>query len=259
MRRIAFGIVGLSATLFLFASERAFAGPPFITHDPEPVDYGHWEIDGFSAGAHGRGDTSGIGPSFEVNYGVLPELQLHVLGGLAFDDPVSGHLQMGVSDTELGAKYRFINPGPDDWWPQVAVFPLVEAPTGNAQRGLGAGTWQGFLPVWVQKDFGKWTTYGGGGYWVNPGPGNRNYWFTGWTLQRKVTDNLLLGGEVFHQTSSMVDRDGSWGFNLGGTYDFTKHYHLLFSAGRGGLLYAVDAAAVTADPLTHYLGIQWTF
>jgi hypothetical protein len=57
----------------------------------------------------------------------------------------------------------------------------------------------------------------------------------------------------------MVDRDGSWGFNLGGTYDFTKHYHLLFSAGRGGLLYAVDAAAVTADPLTHYLGIQWTF
>jgi hypothetical protein len=88
MRRIAFGIVGLSATLFLFASERAFAGPPFITHDPEPVDYGHWEIDGFSAGAHGRGDTSGIGPSFEVNYGVLPELQLHVLGGLAFDDPV---------------------------------------------------------------------------------------------------------------------------------------------------------------------------
>lgn len=48
------------------------------------------------------------------------------------------------------------------------------------------------------------------------------------------------------------------GFNLGGGYDFTEHYHLLFSAGQGGLLYAVDAAA-TRNPSTYYLAFQWTF
>jgi hypothetical protein len=247
----------LFAMVALLATNPVLAGPPFITDDPEPVDLGHWEVYGFSAGASGHGDTSGVGPSIEVNYGAAPNLQLHLIANLAYDDPSGGHFQMGLGDTELGTKYRFISPGEDDWWPQIGVFPLVEIPTGNAKRGLGAGYTQAFLPVWVQKDFGKWTTYGGGGYWINPGPGNRNYWFTGWLLQRQVTDNFALGAEIFHQTPSMAGRGDSTGFNLGGVYDITEQYHLLFSAGRGGLLYAVDAAAVT-NPTTYYFAFQWT-
>jgi len=137
-------------------------------------------------------------------------------------------------------------------------FPLVEVPTGDARRNLGAGQAQAFLPVWVQKDFGKWTTYGGGGYWINPGPGARNYWFAGWLVQRQMTDKLAFGAEIFHQTSSMVGRGGASGFSVGGQYDVTDHYHLLFSVGRGGLAYAVDAAAVR-DPVTYYLAFQKTF
>ena len=53
-------------------------------------------------------------------------------------------------------------------------------------------------------------------------------------------------------------RGGSAGFNLGGIYDFNEHTHLLFSGGRGGILYAVDAAAVS-NPATYYLAVQWTF
>jgi hypothetical protein len=236
----------------------AAAGPPFVTDDPEPVDDGHWEVYLFSAGAHGPGGTSGLGPSIEVNYGAVPNLQLHVISGLAFDDPAGGASRNGPSDTELGAKYRLIDPSPNDWWPQVGVFPLLEVPTGNAARGLGAGYTQAFLPVWLQKDFGKWTTYGGGGYWINPGHGNRNYWFAGWLLQRQVTEKLALGAEVFYQTSSMQGRTSSTGFNFGGIYDVTSHDHVLISAGRGGLLYAVDPAGVT-DPFTYYAGFQWTF
>ena len=56
----------------------------------------------------------------------------------------------------------------------------------------------------------------------------------------------------------MVGRGGVTGFNLGGQYDFTDHYHLLFSAGRGGLVYAVDGARVT-NPVTYYAAFQWTF
>ena len=258
MRSFHCRISGLAALAALMTAAPAWAGPPFITDDPEPVDLGHWEVYAFSAGAIGPGDASGVGPSVEINYGAAPNLQLHAIANLAYDAPAGGPDRMGVGDTELGAKYRFITPHKDDWWPQVGGFPLLEIPTGDARRGLGAGYVQAFLPVWVQQDFGKWTTYGGGGYWINPGPGNRNYWFTGWLLQRQVTDKLALGGEIFHQTSSMVGRGGSTGFNLGGQYDFTEHYHLLFSAGQGGLLYAVDAAAVT-HPVTYYLGFQWTF
>lgn len=241
----------------LFAATPAWAGPPFITDDPEPVDPGHWEVYGFSSGANGHGDTTGLGPSFEVNYGAAPGVQLHVIGGFAYDDQPGGRQQMGPSDTELGTKIRLVDPGKDHWWPQVGIFPLVEIPTGNAKRGLGAGEWQEFLPVWLQKDFGKWTTYGGGGYWINPGAGNRNYWFFGWLMQRQVTDTLALGVEIFHTTSNMIGRTGASGFNVGGVYDFTDHYHLLLSVGRGGIADAVDGQAV-GYPTTYYVALQWT-
>src|ERR1700720_527038 len=37
----------------------AQAGSPFVTDDPEPVEYGHWEIIGFSLGTLVHGDSTG--------------------------------------------------------------------------------------------------------------------------------------------------------------------------------------------------------
>jgi len=95
--------------------------------------------------------------------------------------------------------------------------------------------------------------YGGSGYWINPGPGNKNYWFTGAVLERKITDHFMLGIELFYQTANVVSTastgfggqtmlpqpshnigtEPSTGFNIGGIYDFTEPYHFLFSFGRG--------------------------
>ncbi len=245
------------AAALLLSARLVHAEPPFITSDAEPVDYQHWEFYGFTSGVREHGNTSGRLPGVEVNYGAAPELQLHVVATYAFDAPNGEVRRAGVGDTELGVKYRILDTEKDDWRPQVAVYPLVEVPTGNATRGLGAGYTQAFLPVWLQKESGEWTTYGGGGYWINPGSGNRNYWYAGWLLQRHVAESLALGGEVFHQTSAAVGREGSFGFNLGGVYDFSRHSHLLFSAGRGGLVYAVDPSGI-AQPFAYYLAVQWT-
>jgi hypothetical protein len=244
-------------------SSPVLAGPPFLTDDPEPVDYGHWEIDSFSMGTIVHGDAAGALPGVEINYGVLPGVQLHVKASIGFNSQDFTGTEFGYGDSEIGVKYRFINPGDDDWWPQVAIYPAVDAPTGSVVHGLGTGATHAFLPLWMQKNFGKWSTYGGGGYWINPGPGNRNYWFLGWQVQRQVTSNLTLGGELFHQTASTTGEPGSvgfplgtqvtTGFNLGGTYDFSDNYHLLFSAGRG------IQNADTSNRFAYYLGFQWTF
>jgi hypothetical protein len=151
-----------------------------------------------------------------------------------------------------------INPGQGDWLPQISVYPQIELPTGDAKRGLGAGYVQAFLPVWLQKSFGAWTSDAGAGYWINPGPANRNYWFVGWMLQRQVTTKLALGAEVFHQTSDMIGQGGATGFNLGGQYDVTDHLRLLLSVGRGGLAYALDTAS-TPNPVTYYAGFLLTY
>jgi hypothetical protein len=241
----------------------AMAGPPFLTDDPEPVDLGHWEVIGFSTGSVMHGDTAGTLPGVEINYGALPGVQLHVKLPIAFNSQDVTGTQFGDGDTEFGAKIRLLNPGDDDWWPQLAIYPAIDAPTGSVERGLGTGATHAFLPVWLQKNFGKWTTYGGGGYGINPGPGNRDYWFVGWEVQREITDNLALGVELFHQTAFTTGGPGSvgyplgtqptTGFNVGGAYDFTEHYHLLFSAGR-----AIQNAA-TSNLFSYYLGFQWTF
>ena len=243
----------VAVDLALVVAQPAIAGPPFRTDDPVPVDLGHWEVYGFSTATNAGGDTSGFLPATEINYGAAPNLQLHVILPLAFDAPPDSGARFGYGDTEFGVKYRFIEEDEHGWRPQVAIFPLLEAPTGNAARGLGTGSTHAYLPVWLQKDFGAWTTYGGGGYWINPGVGNKNYWFSGWLLQRQVIEKLALGGEIFHQTADTVPGHDQTGFNLGGVYDFTDHYHLLFSAGSG------LQNANTTNRFSYYLAFQWTF
>src|SRR6185437_8662763 len=133
--------IAACAALAMSVAGAARAGPPF-----------------FTAGTHVQGDSSGVLAGTEVNYGAAPNLQLHIIAPLAYDDPRGGSTQVGVGDIELGAKYRFITPGEKDWFPQVGIFPLIEVPSGNADRGLGQGRTRVFLPVWLQKDFGDWTT-----------------------------------------------------------------------------------------------------
>ena len=70
---------------------------------------------------------------------------------------------------------------------------------------------------------------GGGGYWINRGnAGDKNYWFFGALLQRKITDELSVSGEIFHQPANAVDGDDSTGFNFGAIYDFNDHVHSVF-------------------------------
>jgi hypothetical protein len=246
-------LAGLVLVALVLGAGAAQAGPPFRTDDPEPVELHHWEVYGFSTATHVKGDSSGILPGIEINYGALPEMQLHIVLPLAFDRPEGSGTKFGYGDTELGVKYRFVNEDENGWRPQIGIFPLLELPSGNEARGLGTGHVHAFIPLWLQKGLGKWLSYGGGGYWINPGAGNKNYWFLGWLVQRQVTDDLALGGEIFHQSADTIGGEDQTGFNLGGIWDITEHYHLLFSAGRGIL------HATTTNAFSYYLALQWTY
>ncbi|MBP7677966.1 MAG: hypothetical protein KBB14_16785 [Thermoanaerobaculia bacterium] len=130
---------------------------------------------------------------------------------------------------ELGAKYRFVEE--TDERPQIGVFPLVELPSGDADRGLGAGHVRAFLPIWIQKRFGAWTTYGGG-YWINPGAGNCDYWFAGGQVQVHATSSLSPGIEIYYQSPSTQGRNSEVHYNAGLILDLGEKSHVLLSAGR---------------------------
>lgn len=230
----------------------AWAGPPFVTDDPEPVEYRHWEF--YVASQHNKtaDGWSGNAPSFELNYGVVPNVQLHVIAPLAYDAPGQGSQHYGYGDTEVGVKYRFIQE--TEHLPQVGIFPLLQVPSGSESDGLGGGHLQALLPVWLQKSWGEkgheWTSYGGGGYGINPGPDNRDWGFVGALLQRRVWENVLIGGEIYHRTSTGVGERADTAFNLGTVIDFGEHHHLLFSAGR-----SIDGPT----DFQVYLAYQFTF
>jgi hypothetical protein len=222
--------ISLLAALLLGGSLTVPAGPPFLTDDPEPVDYQNWEFYIASQHTQTADGRSGTAPHFEINYGVITNMQLHLIAPLAYDAPKDGSTHYGYGDTELGMKFRFIQE--TEKIPQVGIFPLLEIPTGSQSDGLGSGHVQAFLPVWLQKSFGDWTIYGGGGYGINPGAGNENWGFGGAVLQCQIRKNILIGGEVYHRTTMETGGRSDSAFNLGTVIDFTEHQHLLFSAGR---------------------------
>lgn len=234
--------------ILLIVSANASAGPPYVTDDPEPVEYRHGEIYFASLFFKQPEAWTGTGPHLEVNYGPLPNVQLHAIAPLVFYAPSQGSNSYGYGDTELGIKYRFVQES--DCLPQVGIFPLLEVPTGSHDRNLGSGHLQTFFPLWLQKSLGEWTGYGGGGYWINPGAHNRNWWFTGFVIQRRILPNVTPGFEIFHSTSQEIGQAGETRFNLGVVWDLTDVHHLLLSAGRG-----IEGP----NQLQGYLAYQLTF
>jgi hypothetical protein len=134
----------------------------------------------------------------------------------------------GYTYTEVGVKYRFIKETRNN--PEIGVFPIVEIPTVNDPR-FGQSNVQVYLPVWIQKSWNKLTTYGGAGYWINPGSGNKNWIFTGWEVQYDFTKLLTLGTELYYHTASAVDSNGAAGITLGGFVNCTENIHFIFSVG----------------------------
>jgi hypothetical protein len=149
----------------------------------------------------------------------------------------------------VGVKYRFLQESLDV--PQAAFFPQVNVPTGDAAKGLGSGQFQFLLPLWIQKSWGPWTTYGGGGYWISPGTGSQNWVFVGWEIQRDLSTFFTLGAEVFYHSPNITSQNDSVGFNLGGFINFDEINHIVFSAGKDFIQPEYQ--------FTGFLAYEWTF
>ena len=63
------------AIVLLGLAQPALAGPPYLSDDPEPTDYKHYEIYTFSNGTATRDGRSGEA-GIDFNYGAAPNLQL---------------------------------------------------------------------------------------------------------------------------------------------------------------------------------------
>ena len=133
--------------IFALLAQPAFAGPPFVSDDPEPTDYRHFEIYAFSNGTSTRTGTNGE-TGIDFNYGAAHDLQLTATLPAGFDQPVGGKTVVGLGNIELAAKYRFLHQA--TFGLDVAIFPRVFLPSGSGKIGDNHASL--LLPLWVQKD-----------------------------------------------------------------------------------------------------------
>jgi hypothetical protein len=210
----------LAATL---GAGAAWAGPPYVTDDPEPTDLGKWEIYAYGDGTRFAHATEGA-TGFDINYGAAKDVQASAVVEV---DHAGG--RSGFGDLELGLKYRFVHQRAGSWVPDIALFPKIDLPT--ARHGFGSGHVDVVLPVWMQKDVGGWSLFGGGQYVINPGAGNRDYGLVGFAASRDISKHWNLGAEIYHQTADADDSRSTTGVRLGAEYALSEKWSLIGSAG----------------------------
>jgi hypothetical protein len=144
----------ITCAIVFGAMRPAWAGPPYLTDDPVPVAYRNYEIYIGYEGEYGNGESETSLPFAEINYGPLPNVQ------------IAGSFSLTKSgNDDFGIKYRFIPEGASR--PQVAFYPSV------------SNTQSVFLPLWAQKNIGRVTLFGGGGWSRSNVTGGQNYWSGG--------------------------------------------------------------------------------
>ena len=217
-------LVGVAMALGLAGA--AWAGPPYVTDDPEPTDLHKWEIYTFTGGSHVKGLTSGAG-GVDLNYGAAKDLQLTLVIPSEYES--GGDFHAGLGDIEMAAKMKVLHQ--EDVGLDVAFFPRVFMPT--APRHGAPRQASLLLPIWVGKDAGEWSVFGGGGYVINPGAGNRDFWQGGLAVTRDLGERLNLGGEVYYQSADVSGGKDFAGINLGVAYKLTDHLSLLAAGGPG--------------------------
>jgi hypothetical protein len=248
--------------LSLLAAPRLRAqGPPFQTDDPVPVDLHHYEFYIFSAADATPVERDFTGPAFEFNWGAIPRVQLHAVlpwgvaapaNNPAFLPSGAGPTAFGLTDAEFGTKIAFYEESKSV--PQIGIFPMLELPTGNSDKGLGVGKAWVKAPVWLQKNIGKWLLDGGAGYSFVSQTGYRNFAYGGFLVKYSFGERLELGGELF---SHGAEGDASPQVRGSTMVDFGGYYH--FRDPNKQLLFCYGHSVGGLTENYAYVGMYWTW
>ena len=237
-------------------------GPPYQTDDPVPVDFQHYEFYIFGITDSTPVVATSGSPAFEFNWGAVPRVQIHAVlpfgesaprNSAVYDPSGQGPSAYGLGDVELGAKIAFIKES--KYVPQIGSFTMFELPTGSYTKGLGVGKVWYKLPIWVQKNEGKWLFDGGAGYEVVPQTDYRNFAYGGFLIKRSLSERLELGAEVFAhgaEGAAAPQTEASAMIDIGGYYHFKKHPGEQFL-----FCYGHSVAGQTENYA--YVGMYWTW
>lgn len=238
----------IALLIFVFLPVVAYGGPPMLTGDPGTPGDGKWEINVAAVLEKRRSESRWEAPALDLNYGVGERIQLSYEVPWIVLSPEGENTRSGLGNSNVGVKWRFLDE--EKQGISMSTKPEFEfnPPNSSADRGLVDEGTVFRLPVQVEKKLGPVT--GGLEFGRAFKQKQEDSWIYGFILGHRFTESLEMLGEI-HGTGRPDFRKHETVFNVGGIWDLSKTYSMLFSAGR-----SFQSSAGDAPTLLLYAGMQ---
>lgn len=206
------------------------AGPPFDTDDPGTPEHHHFEVNIGYFSSQIRGSEAQAFPGFDIGYGYSNNIQFAVaFSGLSLREAGEKRID-GLGDTELEAKWRFLEETRHG--PQAALAYGIKVPTASRARSLGTGIVDHTLVLAVQKSFGRSALTTNLGVEIPGDRDSRPHGMYGLLYTFQATEHLTVGAEVFGSTSAAPGEREEFAWSLGLSYAFAPDRAFFLSLGR---------------------------
>ncbi len=225
----------------------AHAGTPYNVDDPATTEAGHTGISLNYFSTQIRGSEAQSAPNITVTYGQTPKLELDLLAGLATARASGTDRQTGFGDIVLGARWRFAEETRRA--PQVGLAYFLKVPTASTTYGLGTGKADHLLYLMAAKSYGKAYVFGQAGCGCPGMKGQKNNAVYGLACTYQTTEKLVLGVQVYGNTTPADGVPGELAYGVG----LTDNY-----AANQALLVAASHSTRGLSDLNLYVGITWT-
>jgi hypothetical protein len=149
--------------------------------------------------------------------GLLENLEVAVAGTLALDDPTDGETRVGLGDSLLVVKYRFLDEAPP--WPALLARFALRLPTGDEASGLGEGDMGVQLLLAASRTLGPVILTGNVGYGIAPEGADTDAVFLGASIEWAAGGAWRLVGEIVGDIAVAADADDTALIRVGVTWD----------------------------------------
>jgi hypothetical protein len=245
------GIFLIFGAAIFHSSAFAQGGPPMLTDDPGTVDYRHWEINTALTIEKSATSTAFEAPLVDINYGFRDGIQFKLEFPYAIVQDKGETRKTGVGSFNAGVKLRLRNNDRGGFaistYPQFEYKPPISIRRGVIDRGS-----EFLLPLEVARKIGPIDLNFELGYRFKRF--DRDQLLYGLAIGKQLTKRLELDAEVHGEPKRDLVGDDRV-INFGGRFQLSKHFTLLFSAGRS-LRPSFRDGAVN---LVMYTGLQSSF
>ena len=227
---------GLLCLVFLLMAGQSWAAHPLITDDTGTQGKGKFQLELNGQYDWDKQDSEGVSVKTEggqaaaiLSYGVAENvdlvLSLPYLWGKVKEEDVTVYDEKGIGDAVFEVKWRLFE---KDGF-SLALKPGISIPTGNDEKGLGAGLLGGHIFLIGSKELGSWAFHANLGYIRNENKADerKDIWHASVAATWEVVKNLKLVANIGIERNPDDDANNDPAFLIGGViYSVTENFDL---------------------------------